>query len=240
MNEYYKKIVDFQEELKKYVNNIFRTYGKELVLRLEEYNLLQNKHNCIESSTAIGFVLEEFIVSKLDMYTHCDESEFVIDRFSGPTGSESYDCYCNSYYGDNQIKLMVNIKAMKEGQQNNAIAAITQLHKNYCKEEENTEKAYIVFKIIYSIKDGYEDDENRRAKPRHIYINRTTSYCLEEVDLSKGHKQDNRSWSNREGIKNNGRLQISDKFRRDHIVPENNISYSNTKDMIENIVNGNK
>jgi hypothetical protein len=67
--------------LREYAFNIFRTYGRELVLRLEEYNLLQNKHNCIESSTAIGFVLEEFIVSKLEMYTHCAEEEFIIDRF---------------------------------------------------------------------------------------------------------------------------------------------------------------
>lgn len=50
MNQYYKNILDFQNEIHDYVNCIFKTYGKELVLRLEEYNLLQNKHNCIESS----------------------------------------------------------------------------------------------------------------------------------------------------------------------------------------------
>jgi hypothetical protein len=76
MNDYYRQILDFQVKLKEYAQNIFRAYGRELVLRLEEYNLLQNRHNCIESSTATGFVLEEFLVSKLEMYTHSDESDY--------------------------------------------------------------------------------------------------------------------------------------------------------------------
>lgn len=35
MKNYYKKIQDFQKKLKMYANNIFKTYGKELTLRLE-------------------------------------------------------------------------------------------------------------------------------------------------------------------------------------------------------------
>lgn len=237
MNEYYNKCLNFQAKLKEYASNIFKTYGRELVLRLEEYNLLQNKHNCIESSTAIGFVLEEFIVSKLEMYTHCSEEEFLIDRFVGATASESYDCFSIK---DN-IKYLVNIKAERKGKKNDGVAAITQLHRNYCIEEPNTEKSYIVLKIKYTIKDAYEDDEFRRAKPRHIYINSIESYSLEEVDLSEGHRQDHRSWS-QDGAntsKNNGRLRISSKFRKEHQVNTFDISYRNTFDQLNKIITNN-
>ena len=105
MNQYYKNILEFQKEIRDYADCIFKTYGKELVLRLEEYNLLQNKHNCIESSTAIGFVLEEFVVSKLEMFTHCDDTtKYKIDRFVGVTESESYNCLS---VGTNGCKYMV-------------------------------------------------------------------------------------------------------------------------------------
>ncbi len=36
-NIYYRKSLDFQEKLKQYAWNIFKTYGRELVMRLEEY-----------------------------------------------------------------------------------------------------------------------------------------------------------------------------------------------------------
>lgn len=126
MNTFYLRTLDFQEKVKDYAANVFRTYGRELVLPLEDYNLLQNKHNCFESSTAIGFVLEEFLVSKLEMYTHCATSEFVINRFVGATSSESFDCYSIK----DGTKFMVNVKAEKVGQQNNALAEIGQLHSN--------------------------------------------------------------------------------------------------------------
>lgn len=239
MNEFYNRTQDFQKKLIEYASNIFKTYGRELVLRLEEYNLLQNKHNCIESSTAIGFVLEEFLVSKLEMYTHCAESDYVIDRFVGATSSESFDCFTVK---DN-MKFMVNVKAEKAGQNNNALAAIGQLHRNYCLEEPETEKSFILLKVKYSIRDAYEDSEYRRARPRNIYIEELDSYCLEEVDLSRGHKQDNRRWSAEDSgknVKNNGRLQISKAFRREHKVPIEDISYRNTFNQLNNLVANNK
>lgn len=232
MNEYYDKIVCFQEKLKEYSRSIFRAYGRELVLRLEEYNLLQNKHNCIESSTATGFVLEEFLVSKLEMYTHSDDSEYVINRFVGATASESFDCFAVK----DGIKFLVNVKSEKGGSTNNSIAAITQLHRDYCEEAPDEKKAFIVLKVKYSIKDAYEDSVERRAKPRHIYIESLESYCLEELDFTNGHKQDNRSWSDYadgKSTKNNGRLFISTRFRRAHRIPNDQISYENTYRMID-------
>lgn len=238
-NQYFQKARAFQEYLKKCSESIFRTYGRELVLRLEEYNLLQNKNNCIESSTAIGFVLEEFLVSKLEMFTHCDESDYVIDRFVGATASESFDCFAKK----DGTKFMVNVKSEKQGGgENDAIAAIRQLHRNYCIEEPNQEKCFIIFKVKYTIQDESEDSKWRRAKPRCIRINDLSSYCLEEIDLSRGHSQDNRRWSAAEDkdTKNNGRLKITKSFRETHKVAEDQISYQNTFAMLNHLVKNNK
>lgn len=230
-NPYYDEIRRFETYLQESVENIFAVYGRELVLRLEEYNLLQNSNNCIESSTAIGFVLEEFIVSKLEMYTHCRPQDYRIDRYVGSTASQSYDCFAIK---DN-LKLMVNVKAEKAGSNNNAVAAITQLHRNYCVEDPIQEKAYIVLKIKYTIGEATEDTINRRAKPRHIYIDDIELYCLEEIDFSEGHMQDNRMWSNNSS-RRNGRLQISEAFRREHQMGVERISYQETCRMIQNMM----
>lgn len=235
INSYYYSIKDFEAKLRQYAMYIFRTYGRELVLRLEEYNLLQNKHNCIESSTAIGFVLEEFIVAKLEMYTHCDDdAEYVIDRFVGGTTSESYDFYSES----GRIRFMVNVKAEKSGSANNAVAAISQLYRNYCLESPRKVKSYILFKVLYSIGEGNEDSEERRAKPRNIHIDGVETYCLEEVDFSDGHSQDNRRWSAKTNTAVNGRLMISPKFREDHRLEPEEVSYRRTFMMIQDIYEG--
>lgn len=234
MNDYYNKVLDFENKLKEYSETIFRVYGKELVLRLEEYNLLQNKHNCIESSTATGFVLEEFLVSKLEMYTHCgDKSEYVIDRFEEATVRKSFDCFCTK----DGVRFLVNIKAEKKGSsKNNGVAAISQLYKNYCIDNPEVEKAYVILKVKYSIKDAYEDSYNRKAVPRHIYIDSMDSFCLEELDFSKGHQQDHRSWSISSNNKN-GRLLINAKYRGNNRLPEDKISYQNTFSMINDMYN---
>lgn len=231
-NLYYQKSKEFQQKLLEYATNIFKSYGRELVLRLEEYNLLQNKNNCIESSTAIGFILEEFIVSKLEMYTHCDDDEYRIDRFIGATTTESYDCFSLS----DGVKYMINIKAEKIGKQNNAIAALNQLYKNYCIEEPAQEKNYIVLKVKYNIRNAYEENEYKRAKPRHLYIENLETYCIEEIDFSKGHRQDNRSWSKTKTTTNNGRLIVSPSFREEHSLPIEEISYDNTFQMLQQII----
>ncbi len=236
-NAYLESIKDFESKLIEYANCIFKAYGKELVLRLEEYNLLQNKHNCIESSTAIGFIIEEFVVAKLEMFTHCDDSsKYVIERFVGSTSSESYDFFSES----GGIRFMVNVKAEKADCKNNGVAAIGQLHRNYCEENPEQQKAYLVFKVIYSIGEGNEDSPERRAKPRNIHIDGLEAYCLEEIDFSVGHRQDHRRWSDSASDKNNGRLQISYKFRMDNRIPPEEVSYSNTFKMIDAMFKGNK
>lgn len=187
---------------------------------------MQNENNCIESSTAIGYILEEFIVSKLEIYTNCDKEKYIINRDSGATTKNSYDCHSFK----NNIKYLINIKSEKEGQKNNAVAAIQQLYNNYCIENPNQTKAYIVFKIVYSIEGEYGSEDNKR----HILIKDIKTYCLEEIDFKNEHSQDNRQWSeNKTNTRNNGRLIISDHFRDNHKIAIENISYRNTRKHIE-------
>ena len=138
---------------------------------------------------------------------------------------------------------MVNVKSEKQGGgENDAIAAIRQLHRNYCLEEPEQEKCFIVLKVKYVIQDESEDSKWRRAKPRCIRIDDISSYCLEEVDLSRGHFQDNRRWSSSENknTKNNGRLKIPKAFRETHKVDENQISYQNTFAVLNRLVENNR
>ncbi len=236
-NEYYEKLLRFKESLINIATCIFRTYGDELELRLQDYNLLDNKNNCIESSTSIGYVIEEFIVSKLEAYTHCSGySGYVFNRLLGPTTSECYDCFSQQSEGD--TKFMVNVKVEKSGRANTAVAAIKQIYENYCVDDPDTEKALVVFKVKYSIKGMCEKERSKNDKPRHIHIEGLEAYCLEEFDLSNGYRQDNRNWST-DSNRNSGRLQLSNAFRNLHRLAQKDISYANTKQMIFKIYNNN-
>lgn len=229
---YYEIIKEFQRVLKGYAENIFRTYGRELVLRLEEYNLLQHKANTIESSTALGFILEEFLVAKLDMYTHSGSSEVIVDRLINAKSKLSYDCFSNY----NGIRFLVNIKTEKEGSNNDAIAAINQLYGNYCATDPNQEKAFVVLKVKYRIRESDEGEILRKGKPRHIYIDGVEVFNLEEIDFSNGHHQDGRRWSDK-STGNNGRLVVSQAFRRTHTLEADKVSYKNTCKMIDEMQN---
>ena len=237
MNQYYQNILDFQDQIKFYLDCIFKECEKKLLFQLGDCNLLQNESNCIVSSTAIGYALEEFVVSKLEEYTHRDGStKYKIDRIDGATSGKSYDCFS---YKENGCKFLINVKTQKKGAYNNAIAAITQLYKDYCLDDSDKEKSFVLLKIFYSIDDAIEKCDNKLAKTRLIHIDDVKSFCLEEVDFSEDFKQDNRSWS-KENKKNSGRLVVSQKFRSEHKVDESDISYKKTFEMLKNLFEKNK
>lgn len=229
MNKYYEKLKFVKTEVEKYLLEIFKVYGNELLLRLEEYNLLTNPNNCIETSTATGFVMEEFIVSKLETYTrnHNGENEIKIQRINGQsTIGSSYDCF--AIYGD--IYIMINVKVQKRGTANNAVAAINILHNNYVCENPEQEKAYLILKTFYDFCLSKIDSQ------RKIKINGIRSYFLEELDFSSGHKQDHRNWSANFNAKS-GRLQVSNSWRNEHLLIEDEISYLKTRKFIDSIYN---
>ncbi len=233
-NVHYDKMLDFQKSIKKYLKNIFQVYGMELELRLEELSLLDNKRNCLESSTAIGFVLEEFIVSKLEIYTRCfKEGEgFLIRRREGPTAQSSYDCYGTN----DDIMIMINIKSSKGDDKNNpAIASINRMVYDYVTTNPKQKKAFMVLKVSYDI----DLSKNPLTPHRKILINGISSFFIDEIDFRTEHRQDHRSWARNEANPNSGRLQVTDSFRASHRLDPDTISYENTCEMLNNLVSRN-
>ena len=227
MNNYYEKIKFVKSKLTFYLNEIFKVYGNELLLRLEDYNLLRNPNNCLESSTATGFIMEEFIVSKLETYTrtHNNKNEIRIERASNRgTTTTSYDCYANY----KNVLFLINVKVAKGN--NNGVSAINKLYNDYVASNPNAEKSFIVLKTKYSFGVG------KKSSERTILTQGVSSYALEEVDFSLGHKQDYRNWS-KEFNPASGRLQISKKFIEKNLLKEKDISYSKTKQFIEKMYN---
>ena len=232
MNKYYEIIKEAKTKIKKYLDTIYQVSGDELLLELEHYNLLTNKNNCIETSTATGYIMEEFITSKLNLFTskHKEKyDEIVIEKLPDDvsTANSSYDCFAN-YKG---IQILINIKVEKRATNNNAIAAINILHKDYVTINPNKEKAYIILKTCYSFANSKKDGE------RKIKIDETKCYALEEIDFSEGHKQDHRNWS-REYNENSGRLQVPKTWIKNKKLKEKDISYKKTKRFIDDIYSG--
>ena len=230
MNKYYENLKFIKEKVTNYLTEIFKVYGNELLLRLEEYNLLENPDNCIETSTSIGFIIEEFITSKLAIYTstHNNKDEIVIKKLKGKsTTNSSYDCYAN--YKD--IFVLINIKVQKKGSNNNAVASINILHNNYVLENPSQPKAYLVLKTLYDFGTSNKDGQ------RKIIIKGISNYFLEEIDFSSGHKQDHRNWKENFNA-SSGRLQVPAMWKNTHLLNVNSISYSKTKEFIDDIYNG--
>ncbi len=220
---YYKKLRYIQNKIHEYTTTILKVYGNELLLLLEDYNLLQNPHNCIESSTAPGFILEEFIISKLEVFTqnHDGENEIIIKRNETSTVASSYDCYIDF----KDIKILINHKAEKEGSTNAGVAAINKLHKDYVLSNPQQEKAFLVLKL------GYRYIISERDNQRKFFISKVNSFFLEEIDFSEGHKQDYRNWS-KEFKSSSGRLMIDESFKNQHHIEDKKMSYHNTKQFI--------
>lgn len=220
---YSEKLRYVQNKLQEYIATILKVYGNELLLLLEDCNLLQSPHNCIASSTAPGFILEEFIVSKLATFTqnHDGEKEVIVKRNEGSTISSSYDCYVD--YKD--VKILINHKAEKEDVNNNGIAAINKLYRDYVLSEPEQEKAFLVLKL------GYKYIVSQRDCQRKFFISSIDSFFLEEIDFSKEHKQDHRNWS-KNFKSSSGRLMVDRAFRANHHVEDNQMSYSETKQVI--------
>ena len=228
---YPQKLRYVQNKVQEYIATILKVYGNELFLLLEDYNLLQNPRNCIESSTAPGFILEEFILSKLELFTqeHDGDNEVIVKRDVRSTVSSSFDCYVN-FKG---VKILINHKAEKEGSSNAAVAAINKLYTDYVSSEPDKEKAFLVLKL------GYRYIISKRDNQRKFYISSISSYYLEEIDFSQGHKQDHRNWSE-EFNPSSGRLIVDDNFKQQHRLADQKMSYAKTKQFIDNLKNQGK
>ena len=229
-NKYFDDMLYVKTKIVQYLSNIFKVYGNELLLRLEEYNLLQSENNCIESSTATGFIMEEFITSKLEIYTknHNRPNEIKIHKILGSTVASSYDCYAE--YKD--IFIMINVKVEKNTSSNNAVSAINILYNDYVKKNPDKTKSYFILKTNYSFGKSATSDDKK------ILVHNVDGYFLEQIDFSSGYEQDHRNWSsNFNG--NSGRLRVTKKFFDNHKLEEKDISYKRTKEFINKIYQNN-
>lgn len=229
-NSYWNRAIIFENKIKNYTSQILRVYGFQLDLMMNQLNLLNNENNSIESSTAIGFCVEEFIVSKLEMYTKSlsGSEDFTIKRINLGTQTSSFDCYAEKW-GE---KFMINIKVDKK--HNDGVAALNKLWNDYVKDVPDIPKHYMILKFKYSI----QDFGDKNYKNRQIRIDGIETYFLEQIDFSSGHKQDNRNWSENFN-KNSGRLIITEKFKEENKINVENISYKNTYNQINEIYKNN-
>ncbi|WP_235750747.1 UpaP162 family type II restriction enzyme [Mycoplasmopsis agalactiae] len=124
----------------------------------------------------------------------------------------------------------INLKADRNA--NNAIAAISRLYSDYVEYEGNEPLHYLTFKTNYDI------GKSRICNQNKIIIKSTYSYFLEQVDFSKGWKQDHRSWS--PGTKlNSGRLMVSENFLKENLIERSKMSYEQNREYIEQMFNKN-
>ncbi len=236
---HYEVLMGFRNKVLSYVDSIFKCYGNELLLRLEDYNLLENKNNCIESSTSTGFIMEEFLVSKLAIYTKThryEDGEYKIDRLSEnmPTTQISYDC--SSWINQN-LFAMINVKANKSNSvkaqdSNNAVAAIRNLYSDFVEDRPSLPKCYMILKVFYRFGNSERDGE------RKIFVVKTEAFFIDEIDFSIEHKQDKRNWSEKFDPCS-GRLQVSTSFREKYSFSPEEISYANTRRSLQCIIDRN-
>lgn len=194
-------------------------------MRLEQLNLLNNEGNCLESSTAFGFLIEEFLVSKLDDYTlsHDGINGYRVRRTNEAVTRTSYDCVADIRNG---IRALINIKICRRGGvANDCVAAIHQLYHDYVDMDPDVRKCFLILKVDYSFCNSIR---NGSKGERAISICGIDSFFLDEVDFSREHKQDNRKWSSAGGNANSGRLMISKRFRDMHQLLESQLSYMRT------------
>ena len=200
MNEYQKTAKWFKNKIKNDIDLIYKLSSNELILELAKENLLELKDNCIESSTAIGYCIEEFIYKKL----HRLDSNFY-KRNNSSTQRSSYDLWVLK----NKILILINLKVNKKN--NNAIAALNQIYKDYCLSNPDQEKLFLIFKTNYKIKN------------KMIKIENTNCFYFEECKFNLI-KTDNRRWSVKGG-ELSCRLQYNSNNKMNEIK---DISYKDT------------
>nr|VZR98513.1 hypothetical protein MF5295_00810 [Mycoplasma feriruminatoris] len=222
MNNYYKIAIKLQKLLSEVIQEIFSYKNNELEIKVEDLNILQRENNSVSSSSAIGFLVEEYlIINLLNYFNSSKNDKQIIMNINKVTNKNSYD-FSIKY---KEHLFYVNLKSNKTN--NRTIAAIQKLYDDYVSYTEQTPLHFLVFKINYHI--GLSTD-NQNIK---IIIDNTQSYFLEEINFDQWH-QDKRSWSENLNL-NSGRLIVSDRFLKDNLLEIDQISYEKTKDQLAKI-----
>lgn len=169
----YKKVAMlFQNLVDSNIKSIWEKHKDTLLMYINNVPIC-NKGSAVNSSTAFGFIVEEFL------------SKQMLDCFIWPDGSttnSSYDLIFKNH--QEKILLAVNLKVEKKGSSNNAIAGWTSLQSFYL-EDKKIPKLYLISKSKYFI------DENRSE----LKIDWYSSYYLESFLIWYIFKADHRNWS---------------------------------------------
>nr|WP_307919844.1 hypothetical protein [Mycoplasmopsis bovis] len=72
MNNYSEVAIELQSKLEEAINNIFEITNNEISINVEDVNILQRDNNSINSSTAIGYILEEYLIKIIKIILFCN------------------------------------------------------------------------------------------------------------------------------------------------------------------------
>ena len=136
LQEYRKVAVLFQQLVEEEILNIWKKNDKKIAMFLSNVPLCK-EGSAVNSSTAIGYLMEEFLVQQLSK-----------NHFSKPDEKANTSAFDFSFK-NKKIHLVVNLKAEKTPGKNNGVCAGQQLLKFYTQDKKP--KLYLVLKSKYSI-----------------------------------------------------------------------------------------
>jgi hypothetical protein len=186
--EEYQKIAElFEKVVVEDVSEIWKKHKEKINMRLNDVPVCL-EGSAVNSSTAFGFLIEEFLVQQLPK-----------DEYFSSDGSTTTSAYDVKLKEDDKIELLVNLKVEKDGSSNNGVCAGNILKNYYDKNDKP--KLYLILKSKYKI-----DEKNSNVLFKGIESLYLESFLTKDGML----KSDSRNWSN---IFNalSGRIQIPNK-----------------------------
>lgn len=183
LHEYRQIAREFQILVEGAVLEIWEKHKNRLDLTLNGVPVA-SEGSAVNTSTAIGFLVEEFIVKQLPEW---------FSSGSGATGNSAFDFF---YSDDSKIKLMVNLKVEKNTSNNKGVVAANILRAEYL--ADSRPKIYLIVKSKYHLD----------AATSSLRFDGLESVILESFITRPGAlKSDNRNWS-AEFNALSGRLQL--------------------------------
>ena len=171
LQEYRKTAIIFQQMIEEKILDIWNKNNKKIDMFLSNIPLC-GEGSAVNSSTAIGYLMEEFLVQQLSK-----------NHFSKPNEKANTSAFDFSFRNE-KIHLVVNLKAQKvPGGNNDGVCAGGKLLTFYTQDKKP--KLYLVLKSKYSI-----DTENSKVD----FLGLESRYLESWITYGKV-KADRRGWS---------------------------------------------
>ncbi len=181
--EYQSIAKTFQKLVELSINEIWVKHSKKVLLSLNDV-LIGLEGSALNTSTAYGFMIEEFLVRQLP--------EFFTRNVTATNKSiEDF-----SYSNHSKIELMVNLKVEKNTSKNNGIVAGNILRERYILNEKP--KLYLIMKSKYQINE---------TKSELKFIATSSCYLESFITQENCLKTDRRNWTKKFNPLS-GRLQL--------------------------------